>query len=58
MNSRKYVTGPQVLLAQGKALIKANNDAVFQHSVEKVNLILSGITPSALSKLVGESKIP
>ena len=56
MNTRKYVTDPQVLLAQGKALIKANNDAVFQHRVEMVNLILAGITPSALSELVGESK--
>lgn len=56
MNTRKYVTDPQVLLAQGKALIKANNDTVFQHRVEMVNLVLSGITPSALSELVGESK--
>ncbi len=56
MNMRKYTTDPQKLLAQGKALIKANNDTVFQHRVEMVNLILSGITPSALSELVGESK--
>ena len=56
MNARKYVTDPQVLLEQGRAIVKANNDAIYQHRVEMVNLVLSGITPSALSELVGESK--
>lgn len=56
MNARKYVTDPQVLLEQGRAIVKANNDAIYQHRVEMVNLVLSGITPSALNELVGESK--
>ena len=41
---------------EGKLIVRATDDAKFQHKVEMVNLVLGGMTPSALSEYVRESK--
>lgn len=56
MPKRKYKTDPKRLLAEGQLIVKADNDAKFQHRVEMVNLVLAGMVPSKLSKLCGDSK--
>ena len=56
MPSRKYVTPIEQLQAKAREIIKANNDSRFLHRVECVNFVLNGMTPSALSEMVHESK--
>ncbi len=56
MPTRKFVTDPAQLLAEGQMLVNADNDAKFQHKIEMVNLVLSGLTPSYLSQYCGDSK--
>lgn len=56
MPNRKYHTDPAQLLAEGQMIVSSTNDAKFQHKVEIVNLVLSGLTPSFLSNYCGESK--
>lgn len=56
MPSRKYITDPSVLLAQGRLIVSSTDDAEYQHRVEMVNLVLGGLTPSFLSKFISESK--
>lgn len=56
MPTRKYVTDPARLLAEGQMLLNASDDSKFQHKVEMVNLVLSGLTPSYLSQYCGDSK--
>lgn len=56
MPKRKYKTDPQQLLAEGQRIVSATDDAKFQHKVELVNLVLSGLSPSFLSKYCAESK--
>lgn len=54
MNYRKYKSNPKELLEQGRAIARQKgNDAKFQHRVEIVNLVLSGHSPSELSKDMG-----
>lgn len=56
MPSRQYKTDPCQLLAEGQILINTTDDAKFQHKVELVNLVLSGLSPSFLSHYCAESK--
>ena len=56
MPPRVYKTDKEQLLAEGKRIVNATDDAKFQHKVEMVNLVLGGMTPSALSEYVRESK--
>ncbi len=56
MPTRVYKTNKEDLLAEGKSIVRATDDAKFQHKVEMVNLVLEGMTPSALSEYVRESK--
>ena len=42
-NNRKYKTNPELLLAQGKAIVAAGDEARYQHKVEMVNLVLAGL---------------
>jgi len=56
MPARVYKTDKEQLLAEGKLIVSSTADAKFQHKVELVNLVLSGMTPSALSEFVCESK--
>ena len=56
MPSRQYKTDPCQLLAEGQILINTTDDAKFQHKVELVNLVLSGLSPSFLSQYCAESK--
>ena len=56
MPTRKYKTNPKQLLAEGQLIINSTQDAKFQHKVEMVNLVLSGLTPSYLSSYCGDSK--
>ena len=54
MNYRKYKSNPKELLEQGRAIARQKgNDAKFQRRVEIVNLVLSGHSPSELSKDMG-----
>ena len=55
-NHRKYKTDPELLLAQGKAIVAAGEEARYQHKVEMVNLVLAGLTPSFLAEYCGDSK--
>ena len=50
MPARVYKTDKEQLLAEGKLIVSSTDDAKFQHKVELVNLVLSGMTPSALSE--------
>ena len=56
MPKRKFKTDPAQLLAEGQLIVKADNDAKFQHRVEMVNLVLAGMVPSELAPLTGDSK--
>ncbi len=56
MPARVYQTDKEKLLSEGKSIVRATDDAKFQHRVEMVNLVLGGMTPSALSEYVRESK--
>lgn len=56
MPSRLYKTDKEQLSAEGKLIVSSTDDAKFQHKVEPVNLVLGGMTPSALSEFVCESK--
>ena len=55
-NNRKYKTDPELLLAQGKAIVAAAGEARYQHKVEMVNLVLSGLSPSFLAERCRDSK--
>ena len=55
-NKRKYKTDPELLLAQGKAIVAAGDDERYQHKVEMVNLVLGGLVPSFLAEHCGDSK--
>ena len=55
-NNRKYKTDPELLLAQGKAIVAAGDEARYQHKGEMVNLVLAGLTPSFLAEYCGDSK--
>ena len=56
MPARKYKTNPSDLLAEGQLIVNSTDDAKYQHKVEMVNLVLSGLTPSYLSTYCGDSK--
>ena len=56
MPARQYKTDPAQLLAEGQLIVQTTTDAKFQHKVEMVNLVLSGLTPSYLSTYCGDSK--
>lgn len=56
MPARKYKTNPSQLLAEGQLIVNSTLDAKYQHKVEMVNLVLSGLTPSYLSTYCGDSK--
>lgn len=56
MPTRKYKTDKNQLLAEGQMIVSSTDDAKYQHRVEIVNLVLGGMTPSALSEYVSESK--
>ncbi len=56
MPARVYKTDKEQLLAEGKRIVSSTDDSKFQHKVEMVNLVLGGMTPSALSEFVRESK--
>ena len=56
MPARKYKTNPADLLAEGQLIVNSTVDAKYQHKVEMVNLVLSGLTPSYLSTYCGDSK--
>ena len=56
MPARQYKTDPVQLLAEGKRIVHSTTDAKYQHKVEMVNLVLSGLTPSYLSNYCGDSK--
>ena len=56
MPTRKYKTNPNQLLAEGQLIVSSTQDAKYQHKVEMVNLVLSGLTPSYLSRYCGDSK--
>ena len=55
-NKRKYKTDPELLLAQGKAIVAVREEARYQHKVAMVNLVLSGLSPSFLAKYCGDCK--
>ena len=55
-NNRKYKTDPELLLAQGKAIVATEGNCRYRHKVEMVNLVLGGLTPSFLAKYCGDSK--
>ena len=56
MPLRKYKTNKDLLLAEGMLIVSSSNDSRFQHKVEMVNLVLSGLVPSELCRYVAESK--
>lgn len=56
MPTRRYKTNPSELLAEGQLIVNSTKDAKYQHKVEMVNLVLSGLTPSYLSSYCGDSK--
>ncbi|WP_416176985.1 helix-turn-helix domain-containing protein [Dialister sp.] len=57
MNNRKYHTDPEELLRQGKEIMSSTDDARFHFRVFSVNMVLSGLPASQISKLAGVSKM-
>ena len=55
-NNRKYKTDPELLLAQGKAIVATEGASRYRYKVEMVKLVLGGLTPSFLAKYCGDSK--
>ena len=56
MPVRQYKTEADQLLAEGQFIVQTTSDVKYQHKVEMVNLVLSGLTPSYLSTYCGNSK--
>lgn len=56
MPVRNYRTPINSLIEEGQKIVKSNADARFIHRVEMVNLVLSGLPPSKVSKFCRESK--
>lgn len=57
MNNRKYNTNPELLLAQGKAIMSATGESRFHFRVFAVNMVLSGCPVSQISAMAGVSKV-
>lgn len=57
MNNRKYHTDPEELLRQGKEIMSSTDDVRFHFRVFSVNMVLSGLPASQISKLAGVSKM-
>jgi len=55
MPKRKFRTDPDALLQEGIRLVQTEDDPTFRHRIEMVNLVVSGVTPARLSRLIGES---
>ena len=56
MYIRKFKSDKNELLKQGEQIVSENADNKFVHRVTMVNLLLSGMSPSALELYSGESK--
>ena len=56
MPSRKYKTDPAQLLTEGQEIVRTTSDEKYRHKVEMVNLVLSGLSPSHLSKYCRDKK--
>ena len=56
MNYRKYITPIDELIEKGKSISEATDDAKYQHKVELVTLMVSGVPASYLSQYVSESQ--
>lgn len=56
MNNRKYHTNPEMLLAQGKAIMSYSDESKFLFRVFAVNMVLSGTPASQVGASAGVSK--
>ena len=57
MNNRKYHTDPEELLRQGKEIMSSSDDSKFYFRVFSVNMVLSGLPVSQISKFAGVSRM-
>ena len=56
MNNRKYHTAPEILLAQGQAIMSSSDESKFLFRVFAVNMVLSGTSASDVGASAGYSK--
>ncbi len=56
MKTHKFVNNPKELLKQGRIIVSQNADNKFVHRVSMVNLMLGGMSASALSGFCGDSE--
>lgn len=56
MNNRKYKTDPEVLLAQGKAIMSYSDESKFLFRVFAVNMVLAGTPASQVGASAGFTK--
>ena len=57
MNNRKYNTDPDLLLAQGKAIMSSSDESRYHFRVFAVNMVLSGFPASKIGEMAGVSKM-
>ena len=57
MNNRKYNTDPELLLAQGKAIMSSSDKSRYHFLVFAVNMVLSGFPASKIGEMAGVSKM-
>ena len=56
MNSRKYHTDPDILLAQGQAIMSSSDESKYLFRVFAVNMVLSGTPASQVGASAGFTK--
>lgn len=56
MNNRKYHTDPEILLAQGKAIMTSSDESKYLFRVFAVNMVLSGTPASQVGASAGFTK--
>lgn len=56
MNNRKYHTDPEILLAQGQAIMTSTDESKYLFRVFAVNMVLAGTPASAVGASAGFTK--
>ena len=56
MRVKQYINDPQVLLEQGRAILKENSDIKYAYRVTMVNLILGGMSAKELASFFGDGE--
>ena len=57
MNARRYKTDPEILLEQGKKIMRSTEETKYHFRVFAVNMVLSGCQASQIGVMAGVSRV-